>query len=98
MGSEEQNILVTGGAGFIGTHTVVQLLDAGYRVSIIDNLDNSVIEAVHRVKDIVGPEKAKRLEFYKVLIPSPCFVFYFFNLRCIVPLICFSFPLLSSVS
>ena len=48
MGSSEKTILVTGGAGFIGTHTVVQLLNEGFRVSIIDNIDNSVIEAVHR--------------------------------------------------
>ncbi|MFQ6666610.1 hypothetical protein Gotur_032902 [Gossypium turneri] len=63
MGSSEKTILVTGGAGFIGTHTVVQLLNDGYRVSIIDNLDNSVIEAVHRVKDLVGPELSQKLDF-----------------------------------
>ncbi|MBA0806164.1 hypothetical protein Gohar_005629, partial [Gossypium harknessii] len=63
MASSEKTILVTGGAGFIGTHTVVQLLNDGYRVSIIDNLDNSVIEAVHRVKDLVGPELSQKLDF-----------------------------------
>lgn len=64
MGSSvEQNILVTGGAGFIGTHTVVQLLNQGFKVTIIDNLDNSVVEAVHRVRELVGPDLSTKLEF-----------------------------------
>ncbi|KAK8618039.1 hypothetical protein V6N13_115914 [Hibiscus sabdariffa] len=63
MGASEKTILVTGGAGFIGTHTVVQLLHGGFRVSIIDNLDNSVIEAVDRVKELVGPHLSQKLEF-----------------------------------
>jgi UDP-glucose 4-epimerase len=58
-----QTILVTGGAVFIGTHTVVQLLKEGFKVSIIDNLDNSVTEAVDRVKEVVGPQLSKNLEF-----------------------------------
>ena len=58
-----QIILVTGGAGFIGTHTVVQLLKEGFKVSIIDNLDNSVTEAVDRVTELVGPQLSKNLEF-----------------------------------
>ncbi|KAF4367820.1 hypothetical protein CsatB_003855 [Cannabis sativa] len=64
MGSVEQRILVTGGAGFIGSHTVVQLLEEGFSVSIIDNLDNSVIEAVDRVKELVGPALSKKLRFH----------------------------------
>ncbi|PSR91511.1 Bifunctional UDP-glucose 4-epimerase and UDP-xylose 4-epimerase [Actinidia chinensis var. chinensis] len=63
MVSSNQTILVTGGAGFIGTHTVLQLLKEGSRVSIIDNLDNSVEEAVHRVRDLAGPDLSKNLEF-----------------------------------
>ncbi|KAI9117940.1 hypothetical protein K1719_011082 [Acacia pycnantha] len=65
MVSSDQAILVTGGAGFIGTHTVVQLLKSGFKVSIIDNLDNSVIEAVDRVREVVGPQLSKRLQFTK---------------------------------
>ncbi|XP_028784074.1 bifunctional UDP-glucose 4-epimerase and UDP-xylose 4-epimerase 1-like [Neltuma alba] len=66
MVSSDQTILVTGGAGFIGTHTVVQLLKSGFKVSIIDNLDNSVIEAVDRVRELVGPQLSDRLEFTKL--------------------------------
>ncbi|KAM7531243.1 hypothetical protein LguiB_034653 [Lonicera macranthoides] len=64
MDSSKQTILVTGGAGFIGTHTVVQLITAGFRVSIIDNLDNAVEVAVHRVRELVGPQLSKNLDFH----------------------------------
>ncbi|KAG5041417.1 hypothetical protein JHK85_013893 [Glycine max] len=63
MVSSSQHILVTGGAGFIGTHTVVQLLKAGFSVSIIDNFDNSVMEAVDRVRQVVGPLLSQNLQF-----------------------------------
>ena len=63
MGSLERTILVTGGAGFIGSHTVLLLLKEGFRVSIIDNLDNSVVEAVDRVRELAGPNLSDRLEF-----------------------------------
>jgi UDP-glucose 4-epimerase len=47
-----QTILVTGGAGFIGSHTVVELLAAGYRVVIVDNLSNASPRALERVREI----------------------------------------------
>lgn len=48
------NILVTGGAGYIGTHTVIELIVAGHTPIIVDNLSNSSVEAVRRVEKITG--------------------------------------------
>lgn len=56
------NILITGGAGYIGSHTCVELLNEGYNVIIADNLSNSKMEAVNRIKQITN----KNFEFYKV--------------------------------
>ena len=53
-------ILVTGGAGFIGSHTCVELLNVGYEVVVVDNLCNSSEEAVKRVENITG----KNVKFY----------------------------------
>ena len=65
--SDEKFILVTGGAGYIGSHTALLLLEAGYKVVIIDNLDNSVEDAVERVVKLAG-EFGKNLYFFKVII------------------------------
>lgn len=54
-------ILVTGGAGYIGSHTCVELLNADYEIIIIDNLDNSKPEAMKRVKELTG----KDFKFYE---------------------------------
>ena len=54
-------ILVTGGAGYIGSHTCVELLDAGYDVVVFDNLYNSSPKAVDRIQKITG----RSLKFYK---------------------------------
>jgi UDP-glucose 4-epimerase len=51
-----QTILVTGGAGYIGSHACVELLDAGFNVVVIDNLANSKIESLNRVRQITGKE------------------------------------------
>ena len=53
---EKMKILVTGGLGFIGSHTVVELLENGNEVVIIDNLFNSKIEVLDKIKKITGKE------------------------------------------
>jgi UDP-glucose 4-epimerase len=57
-----QSILVTGGAGYIGSHTAVELLNAGHDVVIVDNLSNSCAESLERVKELTGRD----LEFHEV--------------------------------
>ena len=54
-------ILITGGAGFIGSHAAVELLESGYEIVIVDNLSNSQIESISRVKDLTG----KTFPFYQ---------------------------------
>ncbi len=54
-------ILVTGGAGYIGSHTVVELQNAGYDVVVMDNLSNSSEKSLERVEQITG----KPVKFYK---------------------------------
>lgn len=54
-------VLVTGGAGYIGSHTCVELLEEGYSVVVVDNLYNSSEKALGRVEEITG----KKMEFYK---------------------------------
>ena len=48
------SILVSGGAGYIGSHTCVELIEAGYDIVVADNLCNSSEESVRRVEQIVG--------------------------------------------
>ena len=50
------SILITGGAGYIGSHTCVELLSAGYDIVVIDNYSNSCNESLERVKKISGKE------------------------------------------
>ena len=56
---EQKTILVTGGAGFIGSHTCVELLQAGYRVVVVDDLSNSSEKALDRVRAIVRAAEAE---------------------------------------
>ncbi len=56
-----ETILVTGGSGFIGSHTVVELLNKGYGVIVMDNLCNSSLESLKRVEKITG----KKVKFYE---------------------------------
>lgn len=55
-------ILVTGGAGYIGSHTVVELLNSKHEVVVVDNLSNSSFEAIRRVEEITG----ESIPFYEV--------------------------------
>ena len=56
------SILVTGGAGFIGSHTAVELLDAGYEIVVVDNYYNSSPRAIERIEEITG----KKVRVYEV--------------------------------
>ena len=55
------NILVTGGAGYIGSHTCVELLNSGSDIVVVDNLDNSCIKSIEAVKKLTG----KDFKFYE---------------------------------
>jgi UDP-glucose 4-epimerase len=57
-----KHILVTGGCGFIGSHTVLELLNNGLKVTVIDNLYNSHYEALNRVQQLTG----KRADFHQI--------------------------------
>jgi UDP-glucose 4-epimerase len=62
------NILVTGGAGYIGSHTCIELLQSGYEVVVVDNLCNSSKESLERVEEITS----KSIKFYEVdLLDKP---------------------------
>jgi len=56
------NILVTGGAGYIGSHTCLELLQAEYEVTVLDNLSNASREGLRRVEGITG----KKVNFHEV--------------------------------
>ncbi|HOD55299.1 MAG TPA: UDP-glucose 4-epimerase GalE [Candidatus Cloacimonadota bacterium] len=58
------SILVTGGAGYIGSHTCIELLNAGYDIIIVDNLSNSKYESVKRIEELSG----KNVKFYETNI------------------------------
>ena len=59
---------MTGGAGYIGSHTVIELIAAGYEVVVVDNLVNASKESVRRVGELVG----KDIVFYEAdLLDKP---------------------------
>eukprot|EP00967_Tisochrysis_lutea_P151982 scaffold296851_cov22-Tisochrysis_lutea.AAC.1 len=53
-GGQSQTVLVTGGVGYIGSHTVLELLEAGHKVVVLDSLANSNLECLERVKRLAG--------------------------------------------
>jgi UDP-glucose 4-epimerase len=69
------NILVTGGAGYIGSHTCIALLEAGHTVIIADNLCNSKIESIDRIKKITNSE----IVFYQIDVTNEADVRSVFN-------------------
>ena len=54
-------VFVTGGAGYIGSHTCLELLESGYEVVVIDNLCNSNAKSLDRIQELTG----KTLKFYE---------------------------------
>ena len=61
------HILVTGGAGYIGSHTCLQLLQADYDIIVVDNLSNSKLESLRRVQKLTG----KSLTFEQISLLDP---------------------------
>ncbi len=69
------NVLVTGGAGYIGSHTCLELLDAGDDVIVLDNLSNSNLEGLRRVEKLTG----KKVKFFEADLLDPAAVEEVFN-------------------
>lgn len=90
-GESPARVLVTGGAGYIGSHTCVELLNAGFEIMVVDNLSNSKIEAVRRVEQISGREVplciadiGEREEMRKILADfHPDIVVHFAGLKAV---------------
>ena len=80
------SILVTGGAGYIASHTILELLNAGYDVVAVDNLSNSCIESIHRVEKLTG----KKITFYENDILDKVALEYIFDTEVIDAVIHFA--------
>ena len=61
-----KTILLTGGLGFIGSHIVIDLLNKRYKTIIVDNLSNSDLETLDKIKKIVGDELFSLITFYNI--------------------------------
>ena len=57
-----QRVLITGGAGFIGSHTCLVLLEQGHELVVLDNFDNSSPEALQRVQELAGSSQLTLVE------------------------------------
>ena len=79
-------ILITGGAGYIGSHTCVQLLEAGYVIVVVDNLSNSSVESIDRVKQL----SAKAFAFVKADIRDAAAMRTLFKVHTITAVIHFA--------
>ena len=79
-------ILVTGGAGYIGSHTCVELLNAGHEVVVVDNLCNSSEKSLERVEKITG----KPVVFYQADLLDRAKIDYIFDIECIDAVIHFA--------
>ncbi|MCP9771887.1 UDP-glucose 4-epimerase GalE [Synechococcus sp. Tobar12-5m-g] len=64
-------LLITGGAGFIGSHTCLVLLEAGHHLVVLDDFSNSSPEALRRVVELAGPSAAERLEVIEGDLRNP---------------------------
>ena len=65
INNSQKNILVTGGSGYIGCHTVLQLLNNNYKVCVVDNLSNSSKESLNRVQKLANVN-ASQIKFHQV--------------------------------
>lgn len=77
------NILLAGGAGYIGSHTAVELLNAGYDVVVVDNYSNSNPEVINRIEQITG----KKFMYYEADIKNKLVmkqIFYQNNIDCVI--------------
>ena len=72
-----KNILITGGTGFIGSHTCISLLEEGYNITIVDSLINSSKKVLKGLRDILELSKKfdeNKIHFYKGDIRNTCFL------------------------
>jgi len=65
----DKHVIVTGGAGYIGSHTVLELVSLGFGVTVIDNLNNSNVESLRRVGELTG--KPDQIAFHNVDVCDP---------------------------
>jgi UDP-glucose 4-epimerase len=79
-----ETILVTGGCGYIGSHTVVELLQKGFKVIIIDNLCNSSSRVLQQIKQIVGEEVYSRLQYYEIDVLQVETIFLLYSIHAVI--------------